>query len=149
DFNADGFGDLAVTVDTPDRILVSFGNGDGTFAAPTPIITGPGTGADSILAVNVDGDADVDLVVALHSANAVRTYINNGIGSFSLGTTAATGEDPRKLTAADLDADGDLDFLTANRDTNDVSVIRNDAGMLVFALNVPAGGDPRSVAAGD
>jgi hypothetical protein len=149
DFNGDGRGDLAVTVDNPDRILVMFGNGDGTFGVPTPIITGAGTGADSILAVNVDGDADVDLVVALHSSNAVRTYINNGVGSFSLGTTTATGEDPRKLAAADLDGDADLDFLVANRDTNNVSVIRNDAGVLAPAISVPAGGDPRAVAAGD
>lgn len=150
DFNRDGRMDLAVTSDTPDKISIFYGNGDGTFGAPQIIQTGSGTGPESIVAADIEGDGDMDLVVTLHNANTVRAYVNNGAGVFTVGSSVATGANPRGVIAADLDGDSDPDFAVANRDGNSVTVIRNNAGVLALGVTMATGGlEPRGVAAGD
>ncbi len=147
DFNADGNQDIAVTVDTQDRIMLFTGNGAGGFAPGQSILTGAGTGPDTLQAVDVDGNGTIDLVVALHNVGLVRVYVNTA-GSFAAGSGVATGADPRGLDAGDIDGDGDADFAVANRATNNVTIIRNNAGVLA-AVNVAVGVEPRDVTMGD
>ncbi len=150
DLNRDGRADLAVTSNAPDKISIYLGNGDGTFGAPQVILTGDGTGPESVVAADIDGDGDADLVVTLHNAGTVRAYINNGAGVFTPGSTVATGANPRGLIAADLDGDGDPDFVVANRDSDTMTAIRNNGGTLVLGVTMSSGGqEPRGVAAGD
>jgi len=148
DLNGDGAGDMAVTTDTPDKISIYFGDGAGGFGAPVSVFTGAGTGPDSVVAADVDGDGDLDLVVALKNIGVVRVFVNNGAGGFAPGSSAATGVNPRGLIAADLDGDGDSDFAVANLDSNTVTVLRNDGGVLAGS-SVATGQEPRAVAAAD
>jgi len=150
DFNRDGRNDVAVTVDTQDRIAIYLGNGDGTFSLNQSIQTGNGTGPDGLIAADIDGDLSPDLIVALHNSNTVRSYMNGGTGNFAVGSNVATGADPSSISGFDLDGDGDMDFATANRDGNNVTVIRNSGGALALVGNVASGGaEPRGVASGD
>lgn len=145
DFNGDSFPDLAVAVDTVDRIDIFMGNGDGTFAAPVSIFTGGNTGPDSLAAFDADGDGDTDLAVVLNNQNTVRLYMNGG-GAFTQGNSAATGAEPVSLSAADIDGNGSIDMLTANRDANSISIILNTGGVLT-STNVPVGDEPRDAVA--
>ncbi len=65
----------------------------------------------------------------------------------------ATGGNPYTVTAGDIDGDGKPDLVTANRTTNDVSVLRNTGtpGSFSFAakLDFATGTGPTSVAIGD
>ena len=61
DFNGDGRQDLA-WVNYSGVVSVAFGNGDGTFQAPSQYVLGP-HGTDLAVA-DIDGDADIDLVVS-------------------------------------------------------------------------------------
>ncbi len=141
DFNGDGLADLAVAVDTIDRIDVFFGTGGGAFGPAMPIFTGGGTGPDALVAADANGDGQPDLVVVLKNINAVRVYTNNA-GAFAAGSQASTGDRPVSLAAADIDNDGDTDFVTANRDGNSITVLTNTSGVL-SAATVAIGDEPR------
>ncbi len=144
DFNGDGIADLAVAADNIDRIDVFFGTGGGAFGAPAAIFTGANSGPDSLVAADVNGDSQPDLVVVLNNQNQVRAYINTG-GAFSQGAQTGTGAEPVSLKAADLDNDGDTDFVVANRDGNSFSVITNSAGAF-SSSSFAAGTEPRDAA---
>ncbi|MEM7205890.1 MAG: VCBS repeat-containing protein [Planctomycetota bacterium] len=62
---------------------------------------------------DVDGDLDPDL---LFLSGAVRLYLNDGAGSFSLATTGIPQSYQILLTmaVADVDADGDVDLFVGN-----------------------------------
>lgn len=145
--NADSMRDLAVATDTPDKITISMGRGDGTFDPSFDVLLGAGVGAGFMLGADFDGDGDTDLAVALQNASAVRVLVNNG-GSFVLGPTGPTGLNPRWLAAADFNGDGLIDIAAANRDSSDLSVLMNQGGSFV-TTTIAAGDRPRSVAAGD
>lgn len=147
DFNRDGLMDVAVSADTPDRIIVFYGNGDGTFLLGASLVTGGGTGPDTMRAGDFVGDAGTDLAVVLKNTNALAIY-TNAAGVLSQTGQVTLGGDPRALQLVDLNNDGRGDFLTANRDTEDVSVVINGVGG--FATSTIAVGDePRGVAGGD
>lgn len=148
DLNGDGATDMAVTTDTPNKISIYFGNNTGTFGAPVNVPTGAGTSPDSIVAADIEGDGDLDLVVVLKNISTTRVFVNNGTGVFVAGSSAATGANPRGLIAADLDGDSDADFAVANPDSDTLTVFLNSGGVLV-ASTLATGQDPRAVAAGD
>ncbi|MCC6970268.1 MAG: VCBS repeat-containing protein [Phycisphaerales bacterium] len=146
DFNGDGLGDLAVTTDTPDKILIYLNSGVG-LGAPATLLTGAGTGPDSIAASDLDADGDNDLVVVLKNTSTIRAYMNTG-GVFAPGASGAIGADPRAMIVADVNGDLRPDFITANRDSNDLSIASwNGAAFAVSS--VATGEEPYGVAAGD
>ncbi len=149
DFNGDGFMDLAVTSDNPDRVEVRFGNGTGAFGPAASIFTGAGTGAHTPVAGDLDGDLDVDIAVTLHNVNRVQVLLNNGAGGFTLGASANVGTEPRSLAIADLDGDSDLDLVSSNRDGNTVSVLLNQGGATFTVASYAAGQEPRELDVGD
>ncbi len=149
DLNGDGIIDLAVSSDNPDKVSILLGNGSGGFAAGPVIFTGSGTGAGSVAAGTFDGDADVDLIVVLKNTNAVRVYLNDGLGTFTAGQTVTVGAEPVQIAVARLDANASLDLATANRSDNSATVLLNDGSAVFTAAGVAVGNDPRSIAAGD
>ena len=60
------------------------------------------------------------------------------------------GSNPQSVAVGDVDGDGDLDFLTANNGSDNVSVRLNDgSGNFSGTTNVGVGSQPVSVAFGD
>lgn len=145
-FNADGFADVAFTVDNPDRILVFHGDGAGAFTAGPVILLGSGVGAGDLVAAQFGGGPDTDLAVAFQNSNVIRIYINNAGAGFLEGSTTSVGANPRGLAVGDHNCDGAMDIACANRDGNTASVLTNDGlgGFAVSTLNV--GLDPRHAA---
>lgn len=149
DFNRDGRMDLATTVDAPDRVLVFFGTATGVFGAGVPVANLNGVGVRDILAADLDGDGDTDLIIGEHNINAVQPLINQGNGFFVPGATAPVGDDTRGMSMGDLDGDGDVDFAVANRGSDTVSIIRNTAGVLTTVATLTAAERPTSTAIAD
>ena len=95
-------------------VYVLFGNGDGTFrTGPSSQTTGAGS---SPVAVDLNGDGNVDLVTASFNSSSVAgiaVSFGNGDGTFQPGTFYPAGTDNERtegyLTVGDFTGDGILD----------------------------------------
>jgi hypothetical protein len=127
DFNGDGLPDVAIAHDdyiTRDNsVSVLLNNGAGGFSSATVYTIAGGT--NEITSGDMDGDGDVDIVVAHEGLNVWSILRNNANGTFTfIGTFAgiqagSIPEDP-VATVADVDRDGDLDVLYSNQDSGGV-----------------------------
>ncbi|MBC8081633.1 MAG: VCBS repeat-containing protein, partial [Hymenobacter sp.] len=103
-----------------------------------------------VTVADIDGDSDLDLLVANAGSDNVSVFQNNGAGLFTLSSTLAVGEFPGGVTAADIDGDSDFDMLVPNIFSNTVSVkINNGSGVFTAAADVPVGREPYRVAMSD
>jgi hypothetical protein len=68
------------------------------------------------LALDLDSDGDQDIVAASNSSGGLAWWENNGNGSFSKHTIAASGS-YRALAGADVNRDGFMDLLVASGDS--------------------------------
>jgi len=136
--------DIAFVDPDQNAVLVRSNTGT-TFAQATSYDVGVGPLAVAI--GTLDGDETNDLVVANTTANSLSILVNDGSGSFTKpgpdlaveSSATVTAKGPRDVVLADLDADGDLDIVTANGDggpttsQSSVSLFLND-GSGVFQL---------------
>jgi len=158
--------DLAVTNQADNSISIFTGNGNGTFVTPATILQLPaGYEPAGMTAVDLNGDGNIDLVVADEGNNSVSVFLGNGDGTFQPRTDYATGNSPVYVAAADFNEDGILDLATANNGaptTNNsgdsVSILlgqKTSAGTAsgTFApgptRDYPAGASPTSLVVGD
>jgi probable HAF family extracellular repeat protein len=78
DFNGDGIVDLAAadagTGASANKIAVSTGKGDGTFAAPLNLTAG--TTPQAVAAADVNGDGKLDLIAVARDSNRVVVLLN-------------------------------------------------------------------------
>jgi hypothetical protein len=89
--------------------------GLGTFTS-NPITASLGTAAAS-LAVDLDGDRDVDFLFASSVSTGAITWLENQAGIQFTPRTLQTSVGARSLAAADVDGDGDMDVLSASSDS--------------------------------
>ncbi|MBL0193710.1 MAG: VCBS repeat-containing protein [Myxococcales bacterium] len=121
----------------PRSVLVN--SGTGTFAARVDYLTG---GSPSSVALgDVDGDGNLDLVVANEYSDAVSVLVNGGTGTFATPVDYPTGTLPSSVALGDVDGDGKLDLVVANSGGNTVSVLVN-SGTGTFAPKVDYPRDP-------
>lgn len=129
DMDGDGDHDVVSASQGYGRILL-YKNADGlgTFASPTVVASGRHAIGVTIDIADIDGDVDLDVVVA-DTVQSVQRWPNgswnyvfdthltwyenlDGAGNFSEGTrVAAKSNDIASFHAADMDADGDADLL--------------------------------------
>ncbi len=155
DFDEDGDIDLVVTNvygRAADKLYVLLGNGDGSFQTPVPY--GLVSVGRSVVVADFDGDAHVDLAVAnadsLNGTTGVSVILGNGDGTFQAAVDYPVDYEAWDVAAGDFDADGVLDLVLANPQSNSVSVFRGQGdGTFLAPARYTAGLGPRSVAVGD
>jgi hypothetical protein len=103
-----------------------------------------------VLAADLDGDGDQDLVTANGSSGDLSLLRNRGGRRFRGAVSIPAGEMPRCLAALDLDRDGDLDLVAANQTSKSLSVRLGDGrGGFGPGFEVPLAERPNGLAAGD
>lgn len=91
--------------------------GDGTFTCSN--VTADVGQTHGLIASDVDGDGDDDLVMAIgKTASRPESYdrlcLNSGGGTFSCANLSADANDSRGVASADFDGDGNFDLVFAN-----------------------------------
>ena len=153
DVNGDGAADIVTANLVSDDVSVLLGDGSG---AVTPAPNSPfAVGENPRLVLgDVDGDGAADVVTANFGSDNVGVLLGDGNGGFTPvpNSPFAVGESPRSITLDDVDGDGAADVVTANSDSDDVSVLLGDgSGGFTPAPNSPfaVGESPRSVTLND
>jgi hypothetical protein len=140
DFNRDGKLDLAVSAATVGRVEILLGSTTmpGDFDAQPPV--NAGGSPDDLVAVDFDGDGDLDIAVCDKSANGtVKLLRNDGAGAFTVSTVDAVGAKPTAIVAGDFDRDGDPDLAVANDEGNNLVILRNGGGAFGVGQTFPLG----------
>jgi hypothetical protein len=140
-------------------ITILLGDGTGNFSdeGEFPIA---GTDPFSVILVDVNNDGNLDAVTANRMSNTVSVLLGNGlcvVGDCTFGAAtnfpvASVPKSPLFVAAGDLNHDGQIDLVTANRSGHDVSVLLGDGtgffqSALLFSVGALTG--PRSVAIAD
>ncbi|MDX6685320.1 MAG: hypothetical protein QOF86_1448 [Baekduia sp.] len=147
DLNGDGRPDIATAGGSADNVAVLLGDGAGSFApgAHSPVATGINTNPRAIAIGDVDRDGHPDLVASDQGTNQVSVLLGDGTGNFTQapGSPFAVGTKPNSVTVGDVNGDGKPDLLTADINSNDITILLGD-GTGGFT---PAAGSPVSTGA--
>jgi hypothetical protein len=152
DLDGDAIPDLIASLGDEQKLALAYGNGDGTFQ--TPVLDDVHMGACRLHALDVDLDADTDLVVASLDTETVRLMINRDSG-FDVGNGSNVGSVPAGLDVGDLNVtdDQDPDVAVAVPGLDKVVVLINQNGTQFedppTDVALEAGASPRAVAIAD
>jgi len=140
DLDGDGDGDLVVANAGSSTVSIFKNNGDGTFVPGVEYAAG--STPYSVAIGDIDGDGDGDIAVSDSSSNNIAILLNNGNGTFAapgaypiiigdatFTTSVAypTGTSPLSVFLSDVNGDGVGDLVTANANSNNVSVLLGNA----------------------
>jgi VCBS repeat protein/FG-GAP repeat protein len=128
DFNEDGAQDLAVANTGSGGIGVMSGIGNGTFAAPSMLLSG---NSSTVGAADFNHDGILDIVtgtVTGYNSGQVELFLGQGAGGVGNGTFAGatiypSHGDVYQLITRDLDSDGSTDVLTAQGYGDDIALL--------------------------
>jgi hypothetical protein len=145
DFDRDGKQDVAVaTEDLVDSVFVLLGGGDGTFAPAAEFEVG--SAPTSLLAADLDGDGRLDLMTtdnfgSFEFDGSVSVLAGRGDGTFEARRAFEVNVAPIDAVAVDLNDDRKPDVVTANMESNDVTVLLNVADGPEFVCAGDCDGD--------
>jgi hypothetical protein len=150
DFNHDGKKDIVVvsygTSSSPNTITVFLGKGDGTLQPGVSYPSGPsGAGAFSAVALDFNGDNNLDLAVA--GAGYVSFLAGHGDGAFAAPVSYPAAQ-AYSLAQGDFNGDGKADLVLGG--SQNLSVfLGNGDGTFRAAVSLPETFNASYIVAGD
>ncbi|MGH8174221.1 MAG: FG-GAP-like repeat-containing protein, partial [Rhodanobacteraceae bacterium] len=149
DFNNDGLMDVATGNSQSSTASIALGSGDGHFSSVQS--RDVGARPHGIVALDVDGDADLDLVVASENGQSLTLLINDGAGVFDEGTEFANSDGDGKyaLGAGDMNGDGILDLVVGTTESRILVLTGNGNGTFTESEDIGSGGYGWKLVLGD
>jgi hypothetical protein len=142
--------DIIVANQKTNSLSVLLGNGNGTFQAPTTVVTGSMPSSIAVADFNSDGIADV--AVVNQGDNTIGIYLGNGDGSFKVPTLIPTGSKPTSIVAAAFDSSSNaiIDLAITNSADNTLETFIGDGkGGFTKGATYATGVTPVYVASAD
>ncbi|HEX5062640.1 MAG TPA: VCBS repeat-containing protein, partial [Kofleriaceae bacterium] len=153
DLNGDSITDVIATNPQMHSVSVFLGRGDGTLQPAVDLGLMGMAEPYSVAIGDFDGDGNNDAAIADNVTLTVYIELGNGDGTFTPAPARpqVDGQASFILLARDMDLDGKLDVVVANRNSEDVSVLLGHGdGTFADAVVSPAGpGGPYSLAVTD
>ncbi len=117
DFNGDGFMDIAISNDDPDRKLIYLNDGKGNFSIGSEFGL-PGWETRNVSIADINRDGLPDIIVANRSESVFANYIclNRGKGYFDANGIPFARYPATTITPADINQDGFIDLVVPHRD---------------------------------
>lgn len=142
DMDVDGHIDLLTANEAESEIAILWSLGGDSIAFEPALRIGVGLEPYSLIAVDLDEDGQPDIAAVQESGvdedsrfcvstcgatgGRVSIVLNQGRRVFSSANSFLTGSGPRFLVAGDVDADLDLDIISANRRSGDITVLLSE-----------------------
>lgn len=117
DFTSDGREDIVLFTASPHKIRMLRNDGNGNFAQLASFDLTVSSGNFYTTVADIDGDGDLDVILAEKTSQKVRYFANDGFGGFNELTDNTLSAEITGISAADLDNDGDVDMLVGHSDT--------------------------------
>ena len=89
-------------------------------------VTTDAISAESVYAVDVDGDGDMDVLSASAVDDKIAWYENDGNENFTSHNITTGADLANSVYAVDVDGDGDIDVLSASLNDDKIAWYEND-----------------------
>jgi len=129
DVDGDGRTDLMSANRDDDTFAIFLQDAFGVFPAiPDAVLGEPGqTDGSAFLACgDLDGDSDLDFVGACPDGDRLAVFLQDGTGAFPAGPDASLSDgalrSPESVSLGDIDLDGDLDIVSGNTGSGNVTI---------------------------
>jgi hypothetical protein len=121
DLNRDSHADIVATHHELNALTAMMGDGRGGFTEASGSPFDFGISLFDLIIADVDGDKTMDVVAT--NGNSIRVLSGDGRGAFRQSASIAVGPGAWRIAAADVNADGAIDVVTGNSESNSVSVL--------------------------
>ncbi|MFN0110617.1 MAG: putative Ig domain-containing protein [Blastocatellia bacterium] len=140
DLNGDTHLDIVSTDFDSASVTILLGDGTGNFTifgSPIPVGTEPVTAELG----DYNNDTKLDFAVCNQNSDNVSVFLGNGNGTFvqAAGSPVAVGDAPRTVVKGHFNGDSNLDLLTTNGGSNNLTVMLGN-GDGTFTTSTLAGG---------
>ncbi|MCD4707811.1 MAG: T9SS type A sorting domain-containing protein [Candidatus Sabulitectum sp.] len=131
DINADGFMDIMVGAYEMDQVRVWYGQENNEWVEQ--IVSSETDGCCGSDIADVDGDGDLDILIATYTGGRLLLFLNDGASfpQWEIQEIATGFQGAHHIEASDIDGDGDLDLVAAAAEADLVYWYRNDEGVPV------------------